>query len=360
MTATASRPQTITAPSLEEVLEHVRDHAAALDREEEQARHVLPLLAEAGALGLGVPHNDDGGLPAMAQVVSAVAAECVSSAFTLWAHRMTLEYLAAAATPYALRVAADLRDGTRPGVTGMASAFRELAGCGSLDLAATGDDQQGYVVSGTLRWASNLYPDAQVVTAARTERGERIVITLPIDTPGVSVGSPFPLLGLGSTASSSVTFEEVRVAPEQVLAHELETLLVPVRGTFLTLQTALCVGLAGTAIDAARTRLTGINSVFVGEVDQALAKLDLTRIALRDLTRRVGAPDSPTRAELLSLRLSAAEVATAATTLEVKTAGGAGYASRSATSRRFRESFFIPVQSPSEAQLRWELAQCER
>jgi hypothetical protein len=42
--------------------------------------------------------------------------------------------------------------------------------------------------------------------------------------------------------------------------------------------------------------------------------------------------------------------------LELRTAGGQGYASRAAVSRRYREAAFIPVQSPSEAQLRWELA----
>lgn len=358
MTATLS-PDTFVEPQLVDVLAHVRAQAAALDREEGQARDVLPLLADAGALDLGAPHNADGALPAMARVISGLAAECVSSAFTTWAHRMTLEYLTASATPYALDAAQALRTGRRPGVTGMASAFREIAGCGSLDLAATTTDD-GYILSGALRWASNLYPDALLVTAARTDLGERIVVALPLDSPGVEVGSPFPLLGLGSTASSSVTFHDVHVPQAQVLTTDLEGFLAPIRGTFLTLQTALCVGLAGTSLDAARAKLTGINAVFIGEVDQVSSRLDVARTSLRHLASRVGTDNPPARAEVLSLRLAAAEVATAAATLEVKTAGGAGYASRSSASRRFRESFFIPVQSPSEAQLRWELAQCAR
>ena len=44
--------------------------------------------------------------------------------------------------------------------------------------------------------------------------------------------------------------------------------------------------------------------------------------------------------------------------LTVRTAGGKGYASGTAASRRYREAAFIPVQSPSEAQLRWELGRC--
>ena len=51
-----------------------------------------------------------------------------------------------------------------------------------------------------------------------------------------------------------------------------------------------------------------------------------------------------------------ASAAVAASSIEVRVAGGAGYAKSSPASRRFREAAFIPVQSHSESQLRWELA----
>ncbi|OOK73454.1 ntrC domain protein [Mycobacterium kansasii] len=69
----------------------------------------------------------------------------------------------------------------------------------------------------------------------------------------------------------------------------------------------------------------------------------------------VGGQQPPSKKELLSLRLSAAEIASASAALEIRTAGGKGYASRTPASRRYREAAFLPVQSPSEAQLRWEL-----
>lgn len=350
---------TLDLEQFEPVIAYAREHAAALDRNEGQARDILPLLAQAGALDLGAPGNAEGCLGAMAQVVDAIAREDVSAAFTLWAHRMTLEYLASAGTDYALELIEGLRTGATPGVTGMASAFRELAGCGSLDLTATPTGDGGYVVTGPIRWASNLYPDAVIVTAARTDRGERIIFATPLETAGLSAGTPFPLLGLNATASSYLRFEEVRIEARQVLSDDFEAFLGSVRGTFLALQTALCLGVATTSITNARERLTGVNAVFSGDVDRVLGHLQVTRTAMRDIARRVGTADAPARAELLSMRLAAAEVATDAATLEVKTAGGAGYARNSGASRRFREAFFIPVQSPSEAQLRWELAQCQ-
>lgn len=149
------------------------------------------------------------------------------------------------------------------------------------------------------------------------------------------------------------------ITPGQVLSSDFETFLGSVRGTFLSLQTALCLGVATTCLGRARERLTGVNAVFAGDVDRVLAHLQVARSTLTAVTCRVGTEDPPSKVELLSMRLTAAEVATEAATLEVKTAGGAGYARNSGTSRRFREAYFIPVQSPSEAQLRWELAQCQ-
>ena len=64
-------------------------------------------------------------------------------------------------------------------------------------------------------------------------------------------------------------------------------------------------------------------------------------------------------ADLLRLRLNAAEAAVQAANLEIRVAGGAGYAQSSPASRRYREATFIPVQSPSEGQLKWQLAREE-
>jgi len=58
---------------------------------------------------------------------------------------------------------------------------------------------------------------------------------------------------------------------------------------------------------------------------------------------------------LVAFRLEGSDIAVAATRLEAMLCGGAGYVASSATTRRFRESAFLPIQSPSEGQLRWEL-----
>lgn len=339
------------------LLQDIRDHAGALDRGEQYSRRSFTALGEAGLLGVGAPGNVDGRLPDMAEVIRLISGECMSTGFSLWAHRMAVEYLLTAATPFSMVAVQPMLAGTIPGVTGMASAFKEAAGCGSLDLTAR-PVADGYEVSGTIRWASNLYRDATMVTAVRTDDGEKLIVALPLDTPGVSVGDHFDLLAMGSTASSCLILEGVRIGPEQVLSRDFDDFLQAVRPTFLVLQSAMCLGLTRTTVEESRRGLTGVNAVFAADVDRIAGRLACAEMTLTGLAAAVGGPAQPTKRQLLALRLTAAELSSASADLEIRTAGGKGYASRTAASRRYREAAFIPVQSPSEAQLRWELARC--
>jgi alkylation response protein AidB-like acyl-CoA dehydrogenase len=62
--------------------------------------------------------------------------------------------------------------------------------------------------------------------------------------------------------------------------------------------------------------------------------------------------------EALQIRLDCARLATAAVALEAKKMGGRGYVVTTPTARRLREAAFLPIQAPTEGQLRWEMARC--
>jgi len=339
------------------LLEDIRAHAAALDQGEHQSRRSFSALGAAGLLGLGAPGNADGMLPDMVEVIRLISGACMSTGFSLWAHRMTVEYLLTAATPFSTESVQPLLVGTAVGVTGMASAFKEAAGCGRVDLTATAV-AGGYQVSGPIRWASNLYPDSTMVTAVRTDVGEKLIVAVPLDTRGVVVGDHFELLAMGSTASSFLNLNNAYIPSEQVLSRDFDGFLRTVRPTFLVLQSAMCLGLTRIAVEQARHGLSGVNSVFSADVDRVAERLADADATLANFAAAVGGVRSPTNKELLSLRLAAAELSSASTDLEIRTAGGKGYASRTPASRRYREAAFIPVQSPSEGQLRWELTGC--
>jgi alkylation response protein AidB-like acyl-CoA dehydrogenase len=152
MTSTTGAP----ASSLDsELLADIRAHAAALDRGDDSSRRSFADLGAAGLLGLGAPGNADGRLPEMASVIAEISGVCMSTAFSVWANRMVVEYLLTAGTPFGIAAVHPLLEGTALGVTGMAAAFKDAAGCGTLELSASPVKGE-YELSGRIRWASNL------------------------------------------------------------------------------------------------------------------------------------------------------------------------------------------------------------
>lgn len=137
------------------LLNTIAGNAKAVDRNELSARYGIELL---------------GSLQETARQLREIATVDLSVAFGIWAHTMVITYLRTADTDYVRYVLPALENGTRPGVTGMAPAFKEAAGAGTIDLTAT-PAEDGYVLNGTLAWASNLADDAVIVTAARTPSG---------------------------------------------------------------------------------------------------------------------------------------------------------------------------------------------
>ena len=118
-------------------------------------------------------------------------------------------------------------------------------------------------------------------------------------------------------------------------------------------------GVAEAAAAQAEPKLTGVKETFAEDLADAQA---FTADVLRRwnaLIEQVIAGEELNLVELLELRLDASEAAVSAANIEVRVAGGAGYASSSNASRRYREASFIPVQSPSEAQLRFQLQQAK-
>ncbi len=342
------------AEALAPIAAGVRDAAAGVDRHEVDLRPLLRRLAAAGLADLGAP-GSPGSLVDQAQVIEALARSCMASAFTLWAHRMTIEYLTRCPGGALGDLATDLRQGDRPGATAMAGAFRDLAGIAELPVTFR-RTSAGLVLDGFVPWASNLYDDALVVTAARdAATGVRVVVAVAAAAPGVEVRPATDLLALGSTRSGALRLGGVEVAEDAVLTDDLVRFCRQVRPVFLALQSAFCLGLAAEAL-AASPEPAGVLATFAAEYEARLTEVGALRAILTRLTGAVGAPDEPPARDYLELRLAAGRLARAATELELCLTGGRGYVATSPTARRVREALFLPVQSPTEGQLRWELS----
>ncbi len=360
MTATALAP---TPASGARDVEDIRSLAAAtaseVDTGQVPASWVIGALAERGLLdlGIGAVLTDPDGAPDLTELVGlvdAIAQEDLASAFSFWAHRMVLDYLARGRrTPALDAELAELRRGRRLGSTAMATGVKALAGIDALPVRATLEGE-AVRLDGVIPWASNLTPDATVIVAAGLADSDAIAVAVRVDALGVTCRAATGLLALDATASGTLRLDGVLVARDAVLADDLRAFAAGFRPTFLLLQSAFALGLARRALREAG-RLQGRPDLDVLRPQtEALTQVLARHTASRDRIAR--APQAAPLANLLRLRLEVVDLAVGATRLEATLAGGRGYASASSTARRLREAAFLPIQSPSEGHLRWELS----
>ncbi|WP_448576551.1 acyl-CoA dehydrogenase [Thermomicrobium sp.] len=291
------------------------------------------------------------------ELVATVAWFDLASAFSLWCHLMTMLYLAWAEPGSVLRVRwlGELTRAERDGSTALATALGHVQTGRPLPVQASRQASGGFVLNGFVPWASNLTARYLVVTPVQAGT-ETLVLAVPSETPGVIV-EPYPrLLALQATASTTLRFQNALVTSEFVLARDASAFLRAVQPAFLALQASFCWGLAARALAEARGHLRGVNVVFEPEIGEAEAELTATARALRSLlAQALGSADQELRCRALQLRLTTMRLACRAVALEAKTKGGQAYRAESGTARRLRESLFLPIQTPTEGQLLWEL-----
>jgi len=147
------------------------------------------------------------------------------------------------------------------------------------------------------------------------------------------------------------------VRPDAVLSEDLAGFVGRIRPAFLLIQSSFCAGLAlRSAREAVRhTHGAGPHAELAHDVAEVAARAESVHGRLHAAAADPGALG---KADLLRLRLDAAASAVAATRVEATVRGGAGYLAASAVSRRLREAAFLPIQAPTEGQLRWELSRC--
>lgn len=370
--------------------------ATESDREGSPAEAALERFGALGAFRLGLGLGSDSGHPEgaasaasqlgdsadraaaqlgdYARLLEAVAGECLSSAFSLWAHRMVVEYLYAAGGFDELLE--DLLAGRRAGSIAMATAMQELAGVGSIPTIAV-PEGDGYRVSGRIAWASNIAPGTVIVFPARVagagaggaadeaeDRGERVILTTVVGVDGLTVREVQDLLALGATRSAMLQFDGVLVPAGGVVATSLDVCRAR-RRAHLLLQSAFCLGLAARCLAEAGQQLAGPGGVLAAhharlseqhrELADSLHAYSDTDTDTATGTGDAAAAKTAGAREVTLLRYEAARLAGAAARHEATLVGGRGYVTTSATNRRLREATFLPVQSPSEVQLLQEL-----
>lgn len=357
-------PRLLTDEALHEAIRgYVGPRAPEVDACRCTLREGLAHLASLDVVDLGVLSRDgSASFERMCEVTATVALDDMSQAFALWAHRMAIEYLHQSDAECRLRVDAlpRLRAGELLGSTSFASATANYLAGTPLPLTFRRRPWGGLVVSGRIPWASNLAaPFLSVAAAANADDpADRVIFAYTEATPGLLLPAYPQLLALQATASTAPAFDEAEITPDHVLTNGFTRFVRCVFPTFLLLQGAFCWGLTRRALAEAESALRGAAEVLRPDL-QALQMRALE--AEHRLRTMAGSTDRTQlgRRDLLALRLAWGQLAVEAVALEQKAVGGRGYMSSSGTARRLREAAFLPVQAPTEVQLRWLLSRCD-
>ncbi len=348
-------------PTREAILQWFGARAAAVDGSQIPAHEGVRHAAQQGWLGFGIPVDLGGSgddLEPMVEVIALAARSCFASAFSLWSQRMLAAYLTASRNTYLQReVLPSILTGERYGSTGLANAMRHALGLEPLSLRARCLDDV-FVLSGRLPWASNLVPSRFIVAvAAADDNGSGILLAVPAETSGLVREADFSLIALDATATTALQFNNARVLARWLISDDFRTFMRAVRPTFLLLQCGFCWGLAEASLLAAAGSRDGLaKQVLVGDLQAAQDALERLTVRIRTLSRVQQWSGSLMR-DLLQVRLDIATLAAQSVWLELAAMGGAAYRKTGPTGRRIREAAFLPIQAPTVAQLRWELAQ---
>ncbi|AJP59618.2 acyl-CoA dehydrogenase [Pandoraea vervacti] len=363
MSANASlRGLAARAPALAAWLD---THAETLDTDATLSGDVVPQLAEAGLLRVGVPvelGGTGGSIVDAIDSVADVAEHSFAAAFVLWGQRTFIEYLLQSPNRRLReqRLPA-LLGGELAGATGLSNAMKYLSAIEPLQIRATDvvtdDGTRGWRVNGGLPWITNLRKQGFVAAAAVDHEagGPPSIFAIAHHAPGVTRSDDLDLIGLRGTNTAALQMADTLLTDDDRVTDDAPTWLVRVRPAFLGLQCGMSLGLARRSLAGTRDGGPGARAAVADEVAALSEQLDTLTTRLKAGVSQGEFVDAP--ASLFKLRIALAELVHDAASLEVQTGGGRGYLrGLSGIARRQREAAFVPIVTPSLVQLKNQLA----
>jgi len=353
-----SSDHTLPAP----FLDWIAQAANGLDTGAVAAAEVLPRLTSAGLSGVGVPvalGGSGGDTVDAVQAIAAVAQESVTAAFMLWGHRGYIEYLLRTPNrPLAERHLPDLLAGRVAGASGLSNAMKSLAGLETLQVTARRDGAS-LLLNGKLPWVTNLRPAGfHVAAAVDCEDGApAFVAFLAHDDEGLTRSPDLDIMGMRSSDTAALTFANVRIGKERILADNADQWLSEMKPAFIALQCGLSIGLARRSLaEAARFVAKGRGAI-AGTIAGVRDRLNHAEAQLAaGLRQHSFERDAP---RLFELRIEFAAIVADAVGLELQATGGKAYLCGPGRdfARRWREAAFIPLVTPSLTQMQTALFQ---
>jgi alkylation response protein AidB-like acyl-CoA dehydrogenase len=306
-------------------------------------------------------------LPGAIDALAAIGRSCGSSAFMGWCQDACAWYVEQGASDALRRdLLPRLASAEVLGGTGMSNPMKYFASIERLALSGV-RVPGGWRVSGRLPWVSNLGPDHVFGTAfmplqadgsPRTGPGAEVMALMRCDWPGLRLDPVPPFLAMDGTGTYALSFDEVFVPDDHVLADPIGPWLRRIRNGFVLLQVGIGAGIVQGCVDLMREaneRLGHVNAFLDDGPDLIEDELGALRERVAALAPSVLDPDDACFAQVLTARLMTSELTLRATQSAMLHAGAVGYALASPAQRRLREGYFVAIVTPAIKHLRKEL-----
>jgi alkylation response protein AidB-like acyl-CoA dehydrogenase len=345
--------------------------AGDVDRDGRFPADAVAELARSGLLGLGLPEPYGGlagGPVDVVEVVEQVAGACASTGMVFVMHLVAAQTLLAGTR--------DGDDGPKGRALHAMAHGRHLSTLAYSERGSRGHfwaqvsraqpSGGGLVIDADKTFATSAgHVDSYVLATGAPGESDALASDLYLvdgDAPGLEVAARFDGLGLRGNASAPLRVRGLQVGDDRRLGEPASGLALMMTATlpWFALGSAACsVGIAQTALDAARAHATGASFEHLAgsaladvpgvraRLAQAYLRVREARALLHEVARHVAEGDPAAQLGVLAVKASAAEAAVEATDLAMRVGGGAAYARRGSLERHFRDARAASVMAPT-------------
>ncbi len=237
--------------ALSNPLTELAEHARQADEERVWPAASWKILQEIGACGWIVPKEyggqEIGGVELLERYEN-LAHACLTSAFLLSQRDGAVRRLRDhGAEGLCRELLPALASGDRFATVGLAQLTTSRQhGQAALTARIERDE---IIIDGAIPWVTGAPRAEHIVIGAVVEGAGQILVVLPADLPGVSIGKPLELMALEGSMTAEIRCHNVRLSRKWLLAGPAERVMQTVKGGTGGLETScLALGLAGAAI----------------------------------------------------------------------------------------------------------------
>lgn len=336
----------------------------AIDRDGHYPRAVLQQLARVGAMSAHLDTPEKPGDYFLAiQAMAEASRVCGATGFMMWCHAVCGLYLQQSGNPELMgEVLARHISGEGMGGTALSNPMKSYAQIESLLLRAR-KVPDGYLVSGTLPWVSNLNADHYCGAIAALmegdlEAGSEIMFLLRCNAPGVELRECPSFSAMEGTGTYALKLDNYFVGAKELIASPAKPYIARIRAAFVMLQCGMAVGVTQGAIDSmweVEAQLGHVNQFLEDRPHALQAELDALTERVRVLALTPFETSTDFFIDVLDARAHGAELCLRAAQSALLHQGARGYLMSSAVQRRVRESHFVAIVTPAIKHLRKEI-----